>query len=82
MPGVTQYRGQMMQLSEAIKCYGTGVGRKVEPEAHCLLQMSQGKSGLQDSVVRLSPLMKHEASLLVPGVTDMRIKQLLVAAVE
>lgn len=47
-----------------------------------LLQMSQGNSKIEDSIVRLSQLRKHEFSLLVAGVTDMRIKQWLVTALE
>lgn len=47
-----------------------------------LLQMSQGNSEFEESIVRLSRLRKPEVSLLEVGVTDMRIKRLLLAALD
>lgn len=47
-----------------------------------LLQTSQGNSEFEESIVRLSRLRKPEFSLLEVGVTDRRIKRLLVAALE
>lgn len=45
-----------------------------------LLQMSQGNSEYEDSIVSLSHVRKQEVSLLVAGLTDRRVKQVQVVS--